>query len=190
MAYVRTWKGGVIPSFLMITNQVALVVKNLPANRGDARDGSSHGSGRSPEEGWQPTPVFIPGKSQGQRSLAGCSPWGHKELDTTERLSTSTTDSSNSKAFASYHQEHKTKETTAATRARLSGLSRQQTAEWRLLLATSFLTFDYGLDPTSTAIVFKCHSILRVCVCVCVRVCVCLLQIEFLASCLQSECLN
>ena len=35
---------------------------------------------------WQPTPVFLPGKSQGQRSLAGCSPWGHEELDTTERL--------------------------------------------------------------------------------------------------------
>ena len=32
----------------------------------------------------QPTPVFLPGESHGQRSLAGCSPWGHKELDTTE----------------------------------------------------------------------------------------------------------
>ena len=33
---------------------------------------------------WQPTPVFLPGKSQGQRSLVGYSPWGHKELDTAE----------------------------------------------------------------------------------------------------------
>jgi len=33
---------------------------------------------------WQPTPVFLPEESHGQRSLAGCSPWGHKELDTTE----------------------------------------------------------------------------------------------------------
>ena len=33
----------------------------------------------------QPTPVFLPGKSHGQRSLVGCSPWGHKELDTTEQ---------------------------------------------------------------------------------------------------------
>ena len=32
----------------------------------------------------QPTPVFLPGKSQGQRSLAGYSPWGHKVSDTTE----------------------------------------------------------------------------------------------------------
>ena len=35
---------------------------------------------------WQPTPVLLPGKSHGQRSLVGCSPWGHEELDTTERL--------------------------------------------------------------------------------------------------------
>ena len=33
---------------------------------------------------WQPTPVFLPGKSHGQRSLAGYSPWGCKELDMTE----------------------------------------------------------------------------------------------------------
>ena len=35
---------------------------------------------------WQPTAVFLPEKSHGQRSLAGCSPWGHKELDSPERL--------------------------------------------------------------------------------------------------------
>ena len=34
----------------------------------------------------QPIPVFLPGESHRQRSLAGCSPWGHKESDTTERL--------------------------------------------------------------------------------------------------------
>ena len=33
---------------------------------------------------WQPTPVFLPGKFHRQRSLAGCSPWGHKESDMTE----------------------------------------------------------------------------------------------------------
>ena len=32
----------------------------------------------------QPTPVFLPGKSHGQRSLVDSSSWGHKELDTTE----------------------------------------------------------------------------------------------------------
>ena len=35
---------------------------------------------------WQPTLVFLPGVFHGQRSLARYSPWGHKELDTTERL--------------------------------------------------------------------------------------------------------
>ena len=33
---------------------------------------------------WQPTSVFLPGKSRGQKSLVGCSPWGHKESDTPE----------------------------------------------------------------------------------------------------------
>ena len=36
---------------------------------------------------WQFTPVFLPGESHGQRHLVGYSPWGCKELDTTERLS-------------------------------------------------------------------------------------------------------
>ena len=40
---------------------------------------------------WQPTPVFLPKESQGQRSLEGCSPQGCKESDRTERLSTAPT---------------------------------------------------------------------------------------------------
>ena len=35
---------------------------------------------------WQPTPVFSPGRSHGRRSLVGCSQWGHRDSDTTERL--------------------------------------------------------------------------------------------------------
>ena len=35
---------------------------------------------------WHPTPVLLPGKPHGRRSLMGCSPWGCKESDTTERL--------------------------------------------------------------------------------------------------------
>ena len=59
------------------------VVKNPPANAGAA--GSIPGSGRSPwSRKWQRPPVFFPGKFHGQRSLRGCGPWGHKELDTTE----------------------------------------------------------------------------------------------------------
>ena len=66
--------------------QVGVVVKNPPANTGDIRDlDSVPGSGRfSWRRAWQPTPIFLPGKTHGQRSLAGCSPWGHRESDTTE----------------------------------------------------------------------------------------------------------
>ena len=35
---------------------------------------------------WHPTPVLLPGKSHGQRSLVGCSLWGREESDTTEQL--------------------------------------------------------------------------------------------------------
>ena len=62
-------------------SSVALVVKNPPANAGDVRDtGLIPGLGNSP---WrrkrQPTPVFLPEESHGQRSLVGYSSWGHKE---------------------------------------------------------------------------------------------------------------
>ena len=57
--------------------------KESACNAGDP--GSILGSGRPPGEGnWQPTPVFLPGKSQRQRSLAGYSPLGHQKSDTTE----------------------------------------------------------------------------------------------------------
>ena len=49
------------------------VVKNPPASAEDA--GSVLGLER-----WQPTPVFLPGKSPGQRNLAGCGPWGCKRV--------------------------------------------------------------------------------------------------------------
>ena len=35
---------------------------------------------------WHPTPVLLPGKSHGRRTLVGCSPWSRQESDTTERL--------------------------------------------------------------------------------------------------------
>ena len=64
---------------------VALVVKNQPANAGDIE---MQVRSLSWEISWrralQPPPVFLPGEFHGQRSLTGCSPWGHKELDTTE----------------------------------------------------------------------------------------------------------
>ena len=51
--------------------------------------GSIPGLERSPGEGmaeWLPTPIFLPGEFHEQRSLAGYSPWGCKDLDTTEWL--------------------------------------------------------------------------------------------------------
>ena len=61
------------------------MVKSLPGNAGVTGDpGSIPGLGMIP---WrrkrQPTPD-LPGESHGQRSLVGCSPWGHKESDMTE----------------------------------------------------------------------------------------------------------
>ena len=47
---------------------------------------SHHFMGNRWRRQWQPTPVLLPGKSHGQRSLVGCSPWGCKESDMTERL--------------------------------------------------------------------------------------------------------
>ena len=58
-------------------------VKASASNAGDP--GSVPGSARFPwRRKWQPTPVFLPGESHGRRSLVGCSPRGHKELDMTE----------------------------------------------------------------------------------------------------------
>ena len=73
---------------VIITDKAALhmelVVKNPPDNTGDVKThGFSPWVRKSPwRRAWQPTPVFLPGESQGQRSLAGCSPWGQKESDT------------------------------------------------------------------------------------------------------------
>ena len=54
-------------------------------HRRHKRRGFSPWVGKIPWRGkWQPTPVFLPGKSHGQRSLVGYSPWGCKESNTTE----------------------------------------------------------------------------------------------------------
>ena len=65
---------------------MVLVVKNLPANVGDIREHEFDPWVRKIpwRRTWQPTPVFLPGESHGQRSLGYYSPWSHKESDTTE----------------------------------------------------------------------------------------------------------
>ena len=71
-------------------SQVVLVVKAPPAKcKRCMRYGFDPWVGKIPwRRAWQPTLVFLPGESHGQRSQAGYSPWGHKELDTTEQVST------------------------------------------------------------------------------------------------------
>ena len=64
---------------------MALVVRNHPEKAGDVRD-ASLGQEISWKKAWQPTPVFLPGKPHGQRSLPGYSPWGREEPDTMEGL--------------------------------------------------------------------------------------------------------
>ena len=58
------------------------MVKNPPANAGDTRDAVLLPGGGK----WQPTTVFLPGESHGQRSLVGYSPRGCKESDTTDHV--------------------------------------------------------------------------------------------------------
>ena len=70
---------------MLSTSQMALVVKNSPANAGDIKDTGSIPGWEDPQRRvWQPTSVLLLGKSHGQRSLKSYSPWGHKEMGTTE----------------------------------------------------------------------------------------------------------
>ena len=71
-------------------SQVAPVVKNLPASAGDMRRGFDPWAGMIPwrrasqPTPWQPTPVFSPRESHGERSLEDYGPQGYKESDMTE----------------------------------------------------------------------------------------------------------
>ena len=81
-----------LTKFIVVTNSlyiymaslIAQLVKNLPAEQETRFNPWVR---KIPWRGkWQPTPVPLPGESQGQRSLVGCSPWGRKELGMTEQL--------------------------------------------------------------------------------------------------------
>ena len=66
---------------------MALAVKNPPTNAEDRhkKRGLDPWVRKIPwRRKWQPTLVFLPGESHGQRSLAVYSPWGHKELNMSE----------------------------------------------------------------------------------------------------------
>ena len=83
--YPKQSRFNVIP-YQMRASQVALAVKNPPANAGDVKRRRFHPWVRKIpwRRKWQPTPVILPGESHGQRSLVDYSPWGSKELDMTE----------------------------------------------------------------------------------------------------------
>ena len=81
--YYQFYKNILIVYVPVIMAQVALVVKNPPANAGEARNTGSIRVGKIPwRRKWQPTPVFFPGESHELGSLEGYSPWGRKESDT------------------------------------------------------------------------------------------------------------
>ena len=66
--------------WVYISSQTMCFSGNMP------RSGISRSYDSSRRRQWQPTPVLLPGKSHGWRSLVGCSPWGRKGSDMTERL--------------------------------------------------------------------------------------------------------
>ena len=64
---------------LLLSRSLTSLVKLLPVD-------FQLNKGTSWRRWWHPTPVLLPGKSHGRRSLVGCSPWGCYKSDTTERL--------------------------------------------------------------------------------------------------------
>ena len=80
------------PTSIMKGFSGGLVVKNLPAMQETCRrHGFDPWVGKIPwRRKQQLTPVFLPGESHGQRSLAGYCPWGRKEVDMSKQLSTHT----------------------------------------------------------------------------------------------------
>ena len=62
------------------------MVKNLPATQETQVQPLGQEDPLEKADLWQSTPVFLPGESHGQRSLASYCPWDHKESDTTGRL--------------------------------------------------------------------------------------------------------
>ena len=118
------------------------MVKNLPANVGDARDmGSIPGSGRfSWSRKWQPTPVLLPGNFYGLSSLAGYSPWGCKESDTTERLWTFIQSSLNTAARITFSRN-----------------------EPDLIIHTSALSLQWLKGPCYSLLYSSCYTAWRLC---------------------------
>ena len=71
---------------------------------------------------WQPTPVFLPGESHGQRGLAGCGPWGRTESDTTEVVKQQQQQLSTGETLNNFSQDQETLAYGPASRSILSSL--------------------------------------------------------------------
>ena len=79
------WPDHLVKVFIIHgVSQVVLMVKNPLANAGDRYRFDSLVRKIPWRRVWQPTPLFLPGESHGQRSLEGYSLWGHKDWDVTE----------------------------------------------------------------------------------------------------------
>ena len=106
---------------------------------------------------WHPTPVLLPGKSRGWRSLVGCSPWGREEWDTTERLhlhfSLSCIGEGNGNPLQCSCLENP--RDGRAWWAAVSGVAQSQT---RLKWLSSSSSFLYGPTLTSIHNYWKNHS--------------------------------
>ena len=89
---LHSWPGhlDLLPTLISKGLPWLLSVKNLPTLQ-ETQEMWVQSLGREDPQRrkWQLTPVFLPGKSHGKRNMAGYSPWGCKESDTTEQLSIS-----------------------------------------------------------------------------------------------------
>ena len=131
---------------------------------------------------WHPTPVLLPGKSHGRRSLVGCSPWGHKESDTywVTSLSLSCTGEGNGNplqcsclenprdgkpgglpSMGSHRVGHNWSDLAAAAAVFPTLYILQNTSQWRCLTCFSVHCISYELvvwlyeqEPSSVLIIF------------------------------------
>ena len=87
---------------------------------------------------WQPTPVFLPGESQGQGSLVGCRLWGHTESDTTEAT-----------------QQHQQHSHWNHIQKQVSGISTSRPHTW--LLLNCLVLLEYWMSYTLLNMIFICY---------------------------------